>query len=143
MKPIKTLSAVVTVNRLYAIVRYQANAKNPKKGGTAIEVRYGVPGTSSALLGTATIGGRWSQDQAIREFRRDPKRFGWDKPVPPQSADVAINLGPLAVARFQGAAVETPAEALALFAQEAGRFERCDGWDMAVALRLVPQVAVA
>jgi len=102
-------------------------------------VRYGVPGQSNTLLGTATIGGRWSQDQAVREFRRDPKRFGWSKPIPQDSADIAIDLGPVAVARFSGAAeVQTPAEALAFFQQASGRFERAEpGWSFAKGLKLV------
>lgn len=139
MKPIKTLSAEVRINRLHAVVRYQANAKNPKKGGTAIEVRYGVPGQASTVLGTATIGGRWSQDQAVREFRRDPRRFGWDKPIPADSADIGIRLGPVAVADFSGACnVSTPDEALAFFRQASGRFERAEpGWTFAVGLKLV------
>jgi len=134
MKPIKSLSASVKVNALSATVRYLRNERGRKLAvATQIEVRHG-----GVLLGTATIGGRWSQDQALAEFRKNPARFGWKQPVPEASSDLAIGLGPVAVARLEGlAGVATPASALALFQASPERFERLDGFPFALALGLV------
>jgi hypothetical protein len=38
MNPIKTLSAHVRINKLFAWVRYNKNEQKPRKGGTEIEI---------------------------------------------------------------------------------------------------------
>jgi hypothetical protein len=138
MKPIKTLSASVNVNTLSAVVRYIRNERGRKVGvATEIEVRMG-----GCLLGKATLGGRYSQDQALAEFRKAPARFGWKQAVPSPCSDVFIGLGPVAVARLLDLpGVATPVSALALFQASPERFERCEGFEIALRLGLVRAAA--
>jgi hypothetical protein len=133
MKGIKHLSAGVVVNVLAAVVRYKRSEPGRKVGiGSEVEVRY-----AGRLLGKATLGGRYSEAQALAEFRRNPRRFGWEHAVPADSADVTITLGPLNVAHFSGAPVATPEAGLAHFQAHPQAFERLPGWDIAASMGLI------
>lgn len=132
------LSATVTVRKLTAT----AVVKRTNKPGkcnvvTHAGVWYGKGTPDAKYLGEVALGGKWTQEQILAEFARNPQRWG-QKAVPATLTDVEITLAGHPVARLADHPGELTAEqSLALFASSPARFTQGTGYDLARQLKLV------
>ncbi len=129
----QVLSAVVQVNRLTANIFFKPYPKGHKlKGATEVVVLYG-----KQTLGKCVLGGDWSREQALAEFRKNPARFGWaeqgvSKPIPqPVTSNIDIFMGPYPVARLMTFSEMTPERALSFFQESPQLFNLCYGYEKA------------
>lgn len=146
----KSLSAVIATRVLWASALEvtteapgrKTETKGRKETSTLVTIRYGDPDGIVKVIGRATLGGKWSSEQGLKEFKKAPKRFGnpnIQKPadVPQATTDVVIKLGPLHVASaYDVNGVSTEQEALAYFGFRPDHFDQGPHWDDAVALGL-------
>lgn len=128
----KNLTCKVSVRDLTAQVQYAQAEKRERVTITHVIIKRG-----GDVLGKATLGGRWSQQQAIGEFRRFPKKFGFHKAIPEPDTLVSIHLGPLVVAVQVVLGIVNADEGFALFDAAPDTFASSEGMVAAKALGLV------
>lgn len=68
-----------------ALTARVSTLKSPKGFGTVVDIRLGTIAVASAI-----IGGKWNPDQAIGEFKKNPKRF---KIASPAAQEVVKAMG--------------------------------------------------
>ena len=134
MKVYKTLSASVEVRKTVAFCQVIRQNDRKVKVVTEIRILHG-----NRCLGVATLGGCWTPDEALGQFRKTPTRWNVKNVPPALESIIDINLGPVKVAHCAvNGIIHSSASALNLFQSKPHLFEEAhEGWLAAVALGLV------